>query len=300
MSTSVFVVKHEKNVWAYDAIRQFLEELGVNVITWEAAEEEAEKALWKEEGAERPPTVIDIVDSGFKLSTCAVVLMTPDDEARLRAEFVEPRAGNEEWEPPLKPQPRPNVLFEAGMAWGRHSNRTVFVEFDDLPPIEWPSDLRGLYTVRLGKDEGGPRRLARRVLGPEGLAEAKPDDTVLSRHRFTRPTVPFTLNVTVPESTRDSQVYIAGTLDRLVEPGPLWKANGQALRKIADGRWTIEVTGKQGVEIEYKLTLGSWKEVEKTEGCAELRNRRLVFGAEAREQTIRVEAWRGRDCRDGD
>jgi predicted nucleotide-binding protein len=299
MSTRVFVVKHERNTWAYDAISRFLEAIDVNVVTWEAAEEAAEDALREKKDARRSLTVIDIVNKGFDLASCAVVLMTPDDEARLRAEFREPPLGDEEHEVELRPQPRPNVLFEAGIAWALYEDRTIFVEFSDLPPIEWPSDLHGLLRVQLGEGEDGPRRLARRILGPERWAEVKAGEAWRASGRFTRPSTTYKLNVTVPESTDDEKVYIAGTLDRLDEQGPVW-ARGLPLEETPDGRWTIELRCKQGIEIEYKLTLGSWDHVEKSAGCTEIRNRRLVFGAKARESSIVVEAWRGKgNCRDG-
>jgi predicted nucleotide-binding protein len=46
-----------------------------------------------------------------------LVLLSPDDEAKLRDLFISPSDGSFERE--LTPQARPNVLFEAGLAFGR-------------------------------------------------------------------------------------------------------------------------------------------------------------------------------------
>jgi predicted nucleotide-binding protein len=58
------------------------------------------------------PYVGDVVRRAFDVCQAVVVLMTPDDEARLRPEL------RDEGEPEeaLTGQPRPNVLLEAGMA----------------------------------------------------------------------------------------------------------------------------------------------------------------------------------------
>jgi Predicted nucleotide-binding protein containing TIR-like domain len=69
------------------------------------------------------PHVSEILEVGFKIAHCAVVLLTPDDEARVRDEFRLPDDPEYEWK--LSPQPRPNVLFEAGMAMAHFPDRTV-------------------------------------------------------------------------------------------------------------------------------------------------------------------------------
>ena len=68
------------------------------------------------ETGEASPYIGQVLEKGFSIVQAVVVLMTPNDEARLR----EPYWGRNE--PPeetqLTPQPRPNVLLEAGMALG--------------------------------------------------------------------------------------------------------------------------------------------------------------------------------------
>lgn len=45
--------------------------------------------------------------AGFKIASSAVVLLTPDDEARVREEFRLP--DDPEYERTLSPQPKPNI-----------------------------------------------------------------------------------------------------------------------------------------------------------------------------------------------
>src|SRR5439155_15843423 len=42
------------------------------------------------------------------------------------------------------PQPRPNVLFEAGMAFGSHHDRTIMVQIGDIRQV---SDVAGRHVV---------------------------------------------------------------------------------------------------------------------------------------------------------
>ena len=75
--------------------------------------------------------------------------MTPDDEARLIEQY---RNENEPtYETQFTPQPRQNVLLEAGMALGRNPARTVLIEVGELRPI---SDIVGRHTVRLNNSVG--------------------------------------------------------------------------------------------------------------------------------------------------
>jgi hypothetical protein len=86
------------------------------------------------------------------------VLFTPDDEAKLRDEFV--GDNDPDYERRLTPQARPNVLFEAGMAFGIHPDRTVLVEIGQLRPF---SDVFGRHVVRLNGTAGPLRDIAGRL-----------------------------------------------------------------------------------------------------------------------------------------
>ena len=78
------------------------------------------------------PDTLDIIEKGFSKAQAFVVLMTPDDEARLREHLLADDDPVDEKE--LTPQVRPNVLFEAGMAVGRcrvPQLMTLFVDIDN-------------------------------------------------------------------------------------------------------------------------------------------------------------------------
>lgn len=145
---AVFVV-HGRNAAARDALFSFLRAIGLHPLEW------AELVASTGSGT---PYIGEVLDEAFRRAQAVVVLMTPDDEARLRDEFHEP--GDPPHETDLTPQARPNVLFEAGMAVGRRPDRTVIVELGTVRPF---SDIAGRHVVRLGNS--GPRRqeLAQRL-----------------------------------------------------------------------------------------------------------------------------------------
>lgn len=91
--------------------------------------------------------------------------------------------------------------------------------------------------------------------------------------------VTVNFNVTVPATTDATgrQVYIAGLLDRLDGGLPQWNAGGVVLTRVDATHWTITLTGKENVQIEYKYTLGDFEHVEKDGGCGEIANRALTL-----------------------
>jgi hypothetical protein len=59
--------------------------------------------------------------------------------------------------------------------------------------------------------------------------------------------------------------------------------------------WTITLSGEEGVQIQYKYTLGDWEHVEKGAACDELSNRMLTlsYGATGTQVVSdTVENWR--------
>jgi hypothetical protein len=92
-------------------------------------------------------------------------------------------------------------------------------------------------------------------------------------------TVTLVFNVTVPVTTDATgrSVYIAGFLDRLDGGLPQWDPGGVVLTRVDATHWTITLTGKESVQIEYKYTLGDWDHVEKDGACGEIANRQLTL-----------------------
>jgi predicted nucleotide-binding protein len=133
---------HGRNVKAADELRRFLRALGLRPLEWNQA------VAKTRQGA---PYVGTILEKAFEAAAAVVVLMTPDDEARLRAPYR--RAGDPVHEARLTGQARANVLFEAGMAFGKNANSTVIVQLGRVRPF---SDVAGRHVVNL--DNSGPRR----------------------------------------------------------------------------------------------------------------------------------------------
>ncbi len=135
----VFVV-HGRNEALRRSMFEFLRSIGLDPIEWSEAIRLTGKGS---------PYVGDVLDTAFSVAQAIVVLMTPDDEARLIESY---RGGKEpNYETELTPQPRQNVLIEAGMALGRNPDRTILVEIGNLRPI---SDIVGRHIIRLDNSVG--------------------------------------------------------------------------------------------------------------------------------------------------
>jgi predicted nucleotide-binding protein len=146
--TKVFVV-HGRNEAARNAMFQFLRSLGLKPIEWPQAVLATGKVA---------PYIGEVLDVAFSTAQAVVVLMTPDDMAYLRPSLQGEREPPFETEP--TPQARPNVLFEAGMAMGRHPDRTILVELSDLRPF---SDVGGRHVVRINNTSSRRHDLADRL-----------------------------------------------------------------------------------------------------------------------------------------
>lgn len=124
---------HGRNDTARNQVFAFLRALGLSPIEWDQAVHET---------GEGAPYIGQVLDKAFEIAQAIVVLETPDDIAYLRGDLAD--EGDPETSP--QPQPRPNVLFEAGIAMGRNPSRTIIVEFGRIKQF---SDIHGRHTVRL-------------------------------------------------------------------------------------------------------------------------------------------------------
>jgi predicted nucleotide-binding protein len=145
---SVFVV-HGRNVAARDAVCHFLRAIDLKPIEWSQA------VSWT---GKPSPYIGEVLDAAFSRAQAVVVLMTPDDEGKIRKGFassIEPAC-----ETKLTPQPRLNVIFEAGFAMGRNQDRTVLVELGRLRHF---SDIEGRLTLRLDNSSQKRQQFAERL-----------------------------------------------------------------------------------------------------------------------------------------
>ena len=132
--TSVYVV-HGRDEKQRKSLFAFLRSIGLKPIEWRKALELAGTGS---------PYVGEIIEAAFRKAIAVVVLLTPDDEARLKPSLL--KAGDPSYERDLTGQARPNVLFEAGMAFGTHNDRTVLVQVGSMRPF---SDVAGRHAVHL-------------------------------------------------------------------------------------------------------------------------------------------------------
>lgn len=144
----VFVV-HGRNARARDAMFTFLRSLDLYPLEWA----EAVAAT-----GQTTPYTGQVLDAAFSIAQAILVLMTPDDEGHLKEVFRE--TGEPPHETELTGQPRLNVIFEAGMAMGRLSDRTIIVELGALRPF---SDFEGRHVIRLNNTTQRRQELASRL-----------------------------------------------------------------------------------------------------------------------------------------
>jgi predicted nucleotide-binding protein len=117
-SKNVFVV-YGRNKHVKQEMFAFLKMLSLSPIPWEEA------VLFTNRSASY---IGEALDGLLHRAQAVVVLLTGDDEAQLRSEFS--INNDSEDDRVLSPQPRPNVLFEAGMvlSHSRLAPRTILVE----------------------------------------------------------------------------------------------------------------------------------------------------------------------------
>ena len=113
----------------------FLRAIGLKPLEWSEARRRTGKPN---------PYTWEIVDLALKDAGAIVALLTPDDEARLRQHLWEPNENATEKQ--YLAQPRQNVLFEAGVAYGRNPERTILLRVGSHRPM---SDLSGHHIVEL-------------------------------------------------------------------------------------------------------------------------------------------------------
>ena len=140
---------HGRNEKISDSLFEFLHSLGLHPLEWE----EIVNSIGK-----TSPFVSEVIEQGFEISQCIIVLLTPDDEARLKEEFRKEHEPS--WETELTGQSRLNVIFEAGMAMGKFPERTIIVELGNIRPY---SDIAGRHVIKLDNSPEKRNSLASRL-----------------------------------------------------------------------------------------------------------------------------------------
>jgi predicted nucleotide-binding protein len=89
------------------------------------------------------PSIRELIQAAFARAQAVLILFTGDDLANLRPDLLGPREAGAERAP--SPQPRPHILFEAGVAVALQPERTIVVE---VPPLRGLLNLDGVHLVR--------------------------------------------------------------------------------------------------------------------------------------------------------
>jgi len=142
-------VVYGRNLKARNAMFAFLRAIGLEPMEWGEALALTGKGT---------PYTGEVLDQAFAEAQAVVVLITGDDMARLGTRFAEPHDPPEETDP--TPQARPNVLFEAGMAFGKYPERTVLMQLGKTRPF---SDVVGRNVLYISNDIKKRQGLADRL-----------------------------------------------------------------------------------------------------------------------------------------
>jgi predicted nucleotide-binding protein len=144
----VFVV-HGRDERLRKGVFDFLRSIHLNPIEWSEAISLTGKAS---------PYVGEVLDTAFRHAQAVLVVLSPDDQAKLRADLVDEH--DPTYEKELSGQPRPNVLFEAAMAFASHPDNTALVQIGSVRPF---SDVGGRHVIRMDGSVAKRKDLALRL-----------------------------------------------------------------------------------------------------------------------------------------
>ncbi|MGB3490208.1 MAG: TIR domain-containing protein [Xanthobacteraceae bacterium] len=147
---SMFVV-HGRDAKLNQDMYAFLASIGIIPMEWDHAIKAAKG------GAN--PIVGDVISQAMERVQGVLILFSPDEEAKVRAKFAS--TSDKKKNLHVKGfQPRPNVIFEAGLALGAHSDKTILVQVGIVRDI---SDIAGKHMVHLSNSFADRKRLADRL-----------------------------------------------------------------------------------------------------------------------------------------
>lgn len=111
----VFIV-HGRDLEFKQKIVNFLRALSLQPLEWDVIAGETGKAT---------PTTHEIIVKGFEIAQVIIVLLTGDDEGKLKDVFHQDT--DNDLEKTISSQPRLNVVYEAGLAFGMNPTRTLVI-----------------------------------------------------------------------------------------------------------------------------------------------------------------------------
>jgi predicted nucleotide-binding protein len=147
-SRSVFVV-HGRDEEVRQAMFELLRRLDLRPLEWE----ELVRATGKPS-----PFLGEVVMNAPAQAQAALVLLTPDDVAKLHPHLLGNRERDDETQ--LTGQPRQNVLIELGMVLMAYPERTVIVEVGRLRHV---ADTAGINVIRFDGTEDSLAKIAARL-----------------------------------------------------------------------------------------------------------------------------------------
>lgn len=147
---TVFVV-HGRDAKLRDSTYEFLGALGLRPLEWG-------HAIRAARGKGGNPYVNDAVTNIMEQAQAIVVLLSPDDEVRLKPQFVASHERSTEGK--ARGQARPNVIFETGIAIGTHHKKTLIVQIGDVKPF---TDIGGMHILRLSDSDSSRHEFANRL-----------------------------------------------------------------------------------------------------------------------------------------
>jgi predicted nucleotide-binding protein len=145
-SKRIFII-HGRNHKAVSELKKFLNALGLRDWTFEQVSFELGPN----------PVISDIVRRGVSGAQAVIALFTPDEYVSLEPAL---RFSSDEDKEIRRWQPRPNVIYEAGLAMGMNKEGTLFVT---VGKVDLPSDLDGIHRIRLTNSNESRHLLRRRL-----------------------------------------------------------------------------------------------------------------------------------------
>lgn len=185
----IFLV-HGRNKKAHDQMMVFLRSLDLDPWDFDRAVGSIPHGS---------PHIGDVLKWAFENTSCVLVLITGDDDAKLKEELWLPDEKADEKK--VQPQPRLNVVFEAGRAIALNETKTVLVQVGKSKAF---SDIQGRY---LHHFNGSPdeRKKLKEVLQSAGCAVQESGDWLYAGDfsALARPLGPGTIPLEQPISADD-------------------------------------------------------------------------------------------------